>query len=53
MITARGIITLLVLAVLFAPAAARTSRPAGRKREARGGHRSSCFQHWETTEKKH
>ena len=51
MITARGIITLLVLAVLFALAVVWISRQGGWKGEGCGGNCSSCHQHCDTPEK--
>lgn len=53
MITARGIITLLVLAVLFALAVVWISRQGGWKGDGCGGNCSSCHQHCDTPEKKH
>jgi len=53
MITVRGIITLLVLAVLFALAVVWISRQGGWKGEGCGGNCSSCHQHCDTPEKKH
>ena len=53
MITARGIITLLVLAVLFALAVVWISRQGGWKGEGCGGNCSSCHQHCDTPEKTH
>ena len=53
MITVRGIITLLVLAVLFALAVVWISRQGGWKGEVCGGNCSSCHQHCDTPEKKH
>ena len=53
MITVRGIITLLVLAVLFALAVVWISRQGGWKGEGCGGNCASCHQHCDTPEKKH
>ena len=53
MITARGIITLLVLAVLFALAVVLISLHPVWKGEGCGGNCSSCHQHCDTPEKKH
>ena len=48
MITVRGIITLLVLAVLFALAVVWISRQGGWKGEGCGGNCASCHQHCDT-----
>lgn len=53
MITVRGIITLLVLAVLFALAVVWVSKQGGWKGEGCGGNCASCHQHCDTPEKKH
>ena len=53
MITVRGIITLLVLAVLFALAVVWISRQGGWKGEGCGGNCSSCHQHCEKPRTKH
>lgn len=53
MITARGIITVLVLAILFALAVVWISRQGGWKGEGCGGNCASCHQHCDTPEKKH
>ena len=53
MITVRGIITLLVLAVLFALAVVWISRQGGSKNKNCGSNCSSCHQHCDTPEKKH
>lgn len=47
MITVRGIITLLVLAVLFALAVVWVSKQGGWKGEGCGGNCASCHSHCE------
>ena len=52
MLTLRGIITLLVLAVLFALAVVWISMNGGSYGEGCGGNCASCHQHCDTPEKK-
>ena len=52
MLTTRGIITLLVLVLLFALAVVWVSKHGGWKGEGCGGNCSSCHQHCDTPEKK-
>ena len=50
--TLRGIITLVILAVLFALAVVWISRQGGWKGEGCNGNCASCHQHCDTPEKK-
>jgi len=52
MLTLRGIITILVLAGLFALAVVWISKQGGWKGEGCGGNCASCHQHCDTPEKK-
>lgn len=52
MLTIRGIITILVLAGLFALAVVWISKQGGWKGEGCGGNCASCHQHCDAPEKK-